>query len=84
MSPGELGGADVGEGPDDDLVRRAATIAAFLLAGLGAVSTLLFVAAFQFRSDWFADPALVVAVARHDRHHPSSESLDTATPLEYT
>jgi hypothetical protein len=49
------------EGPDDDVLRRAAAIAAFLLAGLGAVSTLLFVAAFQFRSDWFADPALAVA-----------------------
>jgi len=71
MSAGELDGVDVGvpplhgeahaEGPDDDLLRRAAAIAAFLLAGLGAVSTLLFVAAFQFRSDWFADPALAVA-----------------------
>ena len=71
MSPGELDGVDVGvqpvhgrahaEGPDEDLLRRAAAIAAFLLAGLGAVSTVLFVATFQFRSDWFADPALAVA-----------------------
>lgn len=71
MSAGELDGVHVGvpplrgdahaESPDGELLRRAAAIAAFLLAGLGAVSTVLFVTAFQFRSDWFSDPALAVA-----------------------
>lgn len=51
-------------GPDDNLLRSVAAVAAFLLAGLGAVSTLLFVAAFEFRADWFADPALAVAGGR--------------------
>jgi hypothetical protein len=40
---------------------RQATVAALgLVVGLGALSNLLFVAAFQFRADWFADPALAV------------------------
>jgi hypothetical protein len=46
---------------DEDLLHRVATVAAFLLAGLGAISPILIVAAFEFRSDWFADPALAVA-----------------------
>lgn len=41
-------------------LRVAAVAALILTVGLGALSTLLFLAAFRFRSDWFADPALVV------------------------
>ncbi len=80
MSPGELDGVDVGvpplhgeahaEGADDDPLRRAAAIAAFLMAGLGAVSTLLFVAAFQFRSAWFADPAVSPPLPFWPTHRP--------------
>lgn len=40
---------------------RIATVAALVLVvGLGAFSNLLFVAAFQFRPEWFADPAMAV------------------------
>jgi hypothetical protein len=40
---------------------RHATVAALSLhVGLGTVSTLLFLAAFQLRADWFADPVRVV------------------------
>lgn len=40
---------------------RAAAVAALLVTViLGAVSNLLFLAAFQFRRDWFDDPALLV------------------------
>ncbi|CAN5665799.1 hypothetical protein BH20CHL7_BH20CHL7_02930 [soil metagenome] len=42
-------------------LRVAAVAALILTVGLGAISTVLFLAAFQFRLDWFADPAQVVA-----------------------
>jgi hypothetical protein len=42
-------------------LRRTAAVAAFVLAFLGLVSDALFVLAFQFRIDWFMDPALTVA-----------------------
>ena len=41
---------------------REATVGALIVTVvLGLVSDLLFVAALQFRPDWFADPALLVA-----------------------
>jgi hypothetical protein len=41
---------------------RAATIGALIVTvALGGVSDLLFLAALQFRADWFADPAMLVA-----------------------
>ena len=44
------------------LTLRVATVVALALTvGLGAVSNLLFLAAFQLRLEWFADPALAVA-----------------------
>jgi hypothetical protein len=44
------------------LTLRGATVAALILTvALGVVSDILFLAAFQFRADWFADPALLVA-----------------------
>ena len=44
------------------LTVREATVGALVLTvALGVVSDLLFVAALQFRPDWFADPALLVA-----------------------
>ena len=42
-------------------LRRAAAVAIALTVGLGTVSNLMFVAAFQFRVDWFLDPARLVA-----------------------
>ena len=40
---------------------RVATVTAIVVqVGLGAVSNVLFIAAFQGRPEWFADPALVV------------------------
>jgi hypothetical protein len=42
-------------------LRRAATVAAFLMVFLGVFSDALFLAAFQFRLDWFLDPPLAVA-----------------------
>lgn len=41
-------------------LRQATVVALALFLGLGALSNLLFLAAFQFRADWFADPALAV------------------------
>ena len=44
------------------LTVREATVGALVVAvALGVVSDLLFVAALQFRADWFANPALLVA-----------------------
>jgi hypothetical protein len=44
------------------LTLRGATVGALIVTvGLGAVSDLLFLAALQFRPDWFSDPALLVA-----------------------
>lgn len=44
------------------LTLRGATVGALIVTvALGVVSDLLFVAALQFRPDWFADPALLVA-----------------------
>jgi hypothetical protein len=44
------------------LTLRGATVGALPLAvALGVLSDLLFLAALQFRPDWFADPALLVA-----------------------
>lgn len=48
-------------GPQRDGLRRLALASAILLAALGMVSNLLFAAAFQFRIDWFLDPALAIA-----------------------
>jgi hypothetical protein len=42
-------------------LRVATVLALSAHVGLGAVSNLLFVAAFQFRPEWFLDPALVVS-----------------------
>ena len=42
-------------------LRVATVVALGLTFGLGALSTLLFAAAFQFRLDWLFDPAQVVA-----------------------
>lgn len=40
---------------------RVATIVGHVMTvGLGALSNLLFLAAFQFRPEWFADPAQIV------------------------
>jgi hypothetical protein len=44
-----------------DSLGRIAVMSAILFLGLGLISDLLFVAAFQFRVDWFVDPALAVA-----------------------
>lgn len=41
-------------------LRVATVVALSAHVGLGALSNLLFVAAFQFRAEWFLDPALVV------------------------
>ena len=41
-------------------LRGAAAVALIVTVILGAVSNVLFLAAFQFRWDWFADPALLV------------------------
>lgn len=42
-------------------MRRAAIGSLLLTVGLGSVGGLLFLAAFQFRLEWFADPAPLVA-----------------------
>ena len=42
-------------------MRRPALVALALTLGLGTVSNLLFAAAFQFRVDWFLNPAELVA-----------------------
>lgn len=41
-------------------IRVATVVALGMTVGLGALSNLLFLAAFQFRLEWFADPALIV------------------------
>ena len=41
-------------------LRKAAVAALIVSVGLGVVSDLLFLAAFQFRFDWLADPGLLV------------------------
>ncbi|MBA2371462.1 MAG: hypothetical protein H0V71_07415 [Chloroflexi bacterium] len=43
------------------MMRRAGIAALLLTVGLGSVSGALFLAAFQFRLEWFADPAPLVA-----------------------
>jgi hypothetical protein len=45
----------------DGVMRRAAIGSLLLTVGLGSVGGLLFLAAFQFRLEWFADPAPLVA-----------------------
>lgn len=48
--------------PKPWLTLRRATVGALIVTvALGVVSDLLFLAALQFRPDWFADPALLVA-----------------------
>jgi hypothetical protein len=42
-------------------MRTAAAVALLVTVALGTVSNLLFLGAFQFRRDWFDDPALMVA-----------------------
>jgi hypothetical protein len=42
-------------------LRTAAVVALTVTVALGAVSNVLFLAAFRFRRDWFDDPALLVA-----------------------
>ena len=49
------------EARDWESLRRWAIGALVLAVGLGTVSSLLFALAFQFRVDWFLDPAQVVA-----------------------
>jgi hypothetical protein len=41
-------------------IRSATLVALVLQVVLGAISTLLFVAAFRLRTDWFADPARLI------------------------
>jgi len=50
-----------GKSRETQLSPRVAIVGALIVTvGLGLVSDLLFVAALQFRPDWFADPALLV------------------------
>ena len=42
-------------------LRRTAIVATFLMAFLGLISDVIALAAFQFRIDWFLDPAMAVA-----------------------
>ena len=58
-----LGSSPVGETRRATwLTLRAATVGALIVTvALGVVSDLLFLAALQFRPDWFSDPALLVA-----------------------
>ena len=42
-------------------LRRAAIAALLVVLGLGSVAGVLFLAAFQFRLEWFADPSAMVA-----------------------
>lgn len=42
-------------------LRRAAIAALLVFLGLGSVAGVLFLAAFQFRLEWFADPSAMVA-----------------------
>ena len=52
---------ELGLGREWPLLRRAALVALALTLGLGALSTLIFAAAFQLRIEWFLDPAQLVA-----------------------
>jgi hypothetical protein len=45
----------------DRVMRRAAIGSLLLTVGLGSVGGLLFLGTFQFRLEWFADPAPLVA-----------------------